>query len=155
MKTSYTFLLVASLITGMVACKKDKDNDNPDGVKGSWELAAYETSWIPLKTYDPGNGNTLEIKNGSYAYYKDGQVQEQGNYSTVVDTVSSESICKANTGKYINRIDFSNITPTRTVLFMTFFYIENDMLYMNSGCRANDSYVRAVYRRKTSGFNPN
>jgi hypothetical protein len=153
MKKTYPIVMIALLVTTLVACKKDKDEDHSleKDLVGFWELSEASSSWFPVKTYDPGNGNKLKIYNdGSYAYYKDGQVTEQGNYAVVADDSVEENVCLINLkDHYKNRFDVTNVTPTpnQVTVFKTFFYIADDKLYMISGCYAVDGGSSRVYRR--------
>ena len=152
MKKTYPIVMLALLLTTFIACKKDKGN-SPDLKKdlvSTWELAEVSSSWIPKQTYAPGNGNILRVNNdGSYFYYAAGQIKEQGNYTIVADTTVEKEVCLVNLkDKYKNRLETTNVTPIPTVAaFKTFFYIENDRLYMIAGCYAVDGGSLRVYRR--------
>ena len=150
MKKTYSFLLIAFMITTLFACKKDKgEQADPNDIKDTWELVETSSSWFPVKTYLPGNGNLLQINGNTYVYYKDGQAIEQGNYSTAADTSVEENVCLINLkDTYKTRFDITNVTPMPTIMvFKTFFYIENDKLYMISGCYAVDGGSKRVYQR--------
>ncbi|MBO9202688.1 MULTISPECIES: hypothetical protein [Niastella] len=148
MKTTYSYLIVALMVTASIACKKDKDEKNSkEDLISTWELAQIQAGMIAGKTYEPGNGNLLTINADTYAYYKDGQVIEKGNYTTAADNSVEENVCLVNVkDRYKRSIVFTNVTPARTTN-KTFYYIENDKLYLLSGCFALDGGVDAVYRR--------
>jgi hypothetical protein len=152
MKKTYPIVMLALLMTTLFACKKDKGDtiDPKKDLVSIWELAEASSAMTPVKTYDPGNGNTLRINsNDTYAYFKDGQVVEQGNYSIVADTSVEKEVCLVNLkDKYKNRFEITNVTPVPTVMaFKTFFYVEGDKLYMIGGCYAIDAGSLRVYRR--------
>ncbi len=151
MKTSCRFLIITLLTSTLFACKKNKSEPvDPTELKGTWELESARSSMMPLTTYEEGNGNLLKIKDDSYAYYKDGAVTEQGNYAAYKDTVTVPYTCQAGpNGKYQNRFANSNITSPRvSPLFKIYYYVEDNKLYMASGCWALDSGSEEVYRRK-------
>ena len=152
MKKTYLLVMFALLVTTLFACKKDKgDKDDPKkDLVSIWELAEASSAMMPVKTYEPGNGNLLRINsNDTYFYSKDGQVMEQGNYSIVADTSVEKETCLINLkDKYKNRFEITNVTPIPTVMaFKTFFYVEGDKLYMIGGCYAVDAGSLRVYRR--------
>jgi hypothetical protein len=152
MKKTYPIVMLALLVTTLFACKKDKgDKEEPKkDLISIWELAETSSAMMPVKTYAPGNGNTLRINsNDTYAYFKDGQVIEQGNYTIVPDTSVEKEVCLVNLkDKYKYRFDITNVTPMPTFMaFKTFFYLEDDKLYMIGGCYAVDAGSLRVYRR--------
>jgi hypothetical protein len=153
MKKTFPIVMLALLVTTLFACKKNKDNndDLKKELVSIWELAETSSAMVPVQTYAPGNGNMLWVNNnGTYAYFKDGQVIEHGNYTIVPDNSVENEVCLVNLkDKYKNRFEMTNVTPipTTVMTFKTFFYIENDKLYMIGGCYANDAGSLRVYRR--------
>ena len=152
MKKTYPIVMLALLVTTLFACKKNKDNtvDPKKDLVSIWELAEVSSAMTPVKTYDPGNGNTLRIsEDGTYAYYKNDQTMEQGNYTIVADTSVEKEVCLLNLkDKYKNRFEVTNVTPIPTAsAFRTFFYVNGDKLYMIGGCYAIDAGSLRVYRR--------
>jgi hypothetical protein len=153
MKKTYPIVMLALLMTTLFACKKNKDHndDLKKELVSIWELAETSSAMGPMKTYGPGNGNTLSINNDdTYAYYKDETVMmEHGNYTIVPDTSVEKEVCLVNLkDKYKNRFEITNVTPIPTVMaFKTFFYVEGDKLYMIGGCYAYDAGSLRVYRR--------
>ena len=157
MKKTYPIVMLALLLTTLFACKKNKDNndDLKKDLVSVWELAEASSAMTPVKTYDPGNGNILRINNNAtYAYFKDSQVVEQGNYSVVADDSVEKEVCLVNLkDKYKNRFEVTNVTPVLprpSSDLKVFFYVEGDKLYMISGCYAYDAGSLRVYRRANS-----
>ena len=154
MKKTYPIVMLALLLTTLFACKKNKDNavDPNTNLVSIWELSEVTTSMLPVQTLVPGNGNTLRINsNNTYAYFKDGQAIEQGNYTIVPDTsVEKETWLTNLKDKYKNRFEVSNVTPVLprpAADLKVFFYVEGDKLYMISGNFAVDGGSLRVYRR--------
>ncbi|MFL5746439.1 MAG: hypothetical protein ACJ751_17310 [Niastella sp.] len=148
MKKTYSILMITIMVTAFVACKKDKNNNDPkNDLKSTWELAEYGTSWMPNQTYEPGNGNLLRFNDDTFIKYDKDKVLEQGKYTTAPDNTVEESVCETNLkDTYTRRIDFTYDDSTR-VYFKTFYYIADNKLYLISGCNVNDGRVKAVYRR--------
>jgi hypothetical protein len=152
MKKTYPIVMLALLLTTLFACKKDK-GDNYDPKKdlvSIWELAEVSSSMLPVQKYDPGNGNLLRINsNDTYAYISNGQITQQGNYTIVADTSVEKETCLVNLkDKYKYRFEVTNDPPIPTVTaYKVFFYVEDNKLYMISGCYAIDAGSLRVYRR--------
>jgi hypothetical protein len=148
MKKTYSILMIALLVTALVACKKDKDDKDPNkDLKSSWELAEYSTSWLPKIIYNPGNGNLLHFGADTYTVFKDGQIKEQGNYTAKADNTVEQNSCDPSLKDiYTRSIEFTYGDSTR-ITYKRFYYIADDKLYFVSGCHAVDGRVDAVYRR--------
>lgn len=154
MKKTCTLVMLALGITMLFACKKNKDNnnDNNNDLVSTWELAEASSAMLPKKTFDPGNGNTLRInEGGTFAYSRDGQVTQQGTYTIVADGSVEEEVCLVNLkDKYRNRFNVTSVDPVvpgAAAIPKIFFYVENNRLYMISGCYAVDAGALLVYRR--------
>ena len=148
MKKTYGILLITLVVTTLIACKKEKGNNEPNkDLKSNWELAEYSTSWLPKIIYNPGNGNLLYFWDDTYTVFKDGQIQEQGNYTAKPDNTVEQNSCDPSLkDTYTRSIEFTNGDSTR-VTYKKYYYIADDKLYLVSGCNAVDGRVDAVYRR--------
>lgn len=147
MKKVYNILLAGCITLALHACKKDKGkgNDTPNDLAGAWELAESSAAMLPgVKTYAPGNGNTISFEDGRYARYANGQLIKEGTYTIVEDDTVEESVCLVNLkDKYTQRLDLdANNGGTKT-----FIYINDGQLSMIAGCYALDGGHKEVYRR--------
>jgi hypothetical protein len=148
MKKIYPILLIAAVVTILVACKKDKgDKDTNKDLKNTWELSEYSTSWFPKVIYQPGNGNLLHFSDDTYTVFKDGQIKEQGTYTEKADNTVEQNSCDPSLKDiYTRSVEFTNGDSTHFT-YKRFYYIADDKLYFVSGCHAVDGRVDAVYRR--------
>ncbi|OQP43087.1 hypothetical protein A4H97_13160 [Niastella yeongjuensis] len=148
MKKTYSFLVIALLLTAMVACKKDKDEDNNpnDELVSTWELESTATSWVPQTFYEPGNGNLLIFKVDSYTSIYKNQIVQQGSYTSAPDNTVEDNTCMTNLKDiYTRSITFVYDSPGSP--YKRFYYVADNKLYLISGCNANDAHAESVYRR--------
>src|ERR1044072_79568 len=144
MKKVYSIMLVSCFALTIVACKKNKDNNNND-VVGIWELSKTTAAMVPNATeYPSGNGNILEFTATTYKQYSNGQVIKSGTYTIADDNTVSQSVClQIDNGRYSHRIVFDGDNAADK----TFFEISNGGLGFISGCYAVDAGHTSEYRR--------
>lgn len=115
----------------------------PGTITGRWELYQTYSGMSPLTTHAPGNGIELHIGNTTYAYYRNGQVQQQGTYRVERDSVMNVQTCTLEAPKTSapNRIIYDDDTR-----FRTGFTATKNSLSLSSGCIPADGGV-SIYRK--------
>jgi hypothetical protein len=149
MNSNRLFFMTCLSLVLLAGCKKEageKSDGNKDtSLIGSWELHKTWGGMSPLTIHTEGNGNELWFDSTRYQYLKNGQVQHEGVYSLVRDSVMDVNSCAMLPpgGIGSNRIVYDN-DRSRT---SGFFKVENNTLTITSGCIPADGGV-TVYRRK-------
>jgi len=146
MKKVYSIMLVSCFALAIVACKKDKNNDNNNNdVIGIWELSQTTGAMVPNATdYPSGNGNILEFTASTYKQYSNGQVVKSGSYTLADDNTVSQSVCLLiDNGRYSHRIVFDGDVNADK----TFVEVKDGKLGFISGCYAVDAGHTSEYRR--------
>jgi hypothetical protein len=148
MKKVCAYIALIAMLA-VTACKKDhKDDDaGSNSLIGYWELVETSSSWMPATTYPPESGNWISFTGTTYSIARSGQPVQSGTYTVQSDATVNESVClQMPGGTFTNRIIYdSNYNATKV-----FFYIDNGMLTIVSGCYALDAGTKAVYRKAHS-----
>lgn len=126
-----------------VSCKK---NGSPaiQSVAGKWELR-QTMSDMGVKTYDPGNGITLQISGSTYllsdtayAYFVSMAPAKQGSCATVPDASASETVGLVLDNGYNNRMIFNGDNTRQKA----FFKLNKDTLTIVSGFFPTDGGIQ-------------
>lgn len=80
----------------------------PASGQGKWELRE-SIGDMPLKKYEPGNGNVLQFSGSKYEIYFNQALVKKGTYIIEADATVTQSICLQDLeNMYKHRIIFDN-----------------------------------------------
>ncbi len=143
------WIFFVSIALSVLSCKKEnepvtpEEDNTPGAILGTWELKESYSGMSPYMVHPPGNGMIMKFDSTTYQVMMGGQVQYQGTYRLVKDSVTNVNSCvlEAPSSSAPNRIIYDNEIHLRRG-----FTVTSKTLTLTIGCIPTDGGV-SKYRR--------
>jgi len=144
MKLIVRFALAVLIMSSVASCKKDHGStSDTSAFVGNWELSQVIAN-MPTINLASGNGNVLTLTANTYAFRENGQLKKNGTYTLKDDVTAEQNVCLVfAAGTFTKRIIFDGDESAPK----TFIDVTNNQLSLASGCFADDSGSKRIYKR--------